>query len=47
MRQIEADTKIAVLVGATLAKTADHAVMLVVGWVALERRSESGRYEQI
>ena len=35
------------LVGVTLAKTADLAVVLVVGWVALECRSESGRYEQI
>ena len=28
-------------------KTANPAVVLVVGWVALECRSQSGRYEQI
>ena len=39
-------TKVAVLSGAALAEFADHAVVLVVGWVALECHSESGQYEQ-
>ena len=34
-------------VGAIWAKLADPAVVLVVGWVALECQSQPGRYEQI
>ena len=43
----EVRTNIAVLVGETPAKIADLAVVLVVGWVALECHSESGWYEQV
>ena len=41
------EIKIAALVGATVVEIADPAVVLVVGWVALECHSESGRCEQI
>ena len=47
LKEIEVRTKIAVLVVATPAKVADPAVVLVVGWVAREFHSESGRSEQI
>ena len=40
-------TKITVLVGATPVKIADPAVVLVLGWEALECHSQFGRYEQI
>ena len=47
MREIEVRSKIPLLVGASWAKIADPAVVLVVGWVALERHSESEWYQQI
>ena len=35
------------LLGATMVEIPDPAVVLEVGWVALERHAEPGRYEHI
>ena len=40
-------TKIPVFVGAAQAKFADPAMVLVVGWLALECSSESGQFEPV
>ena len=47
IRQTKVNTHVQALAGATVAEIADPAVVLVVGWVALECHSESGRHEQI
>ena len=44
--EIKVHINIAVLVGTTVVEITDPAVVLVVGWVALECLSLSGRCEQ-